>query len=63
MKSTKPNRRAINEFFSTIYGLTLFMVKSLYIIISDSTVEKEARTYKEEREQQKKKRKRDKKWE
>ena len=41
----------IKEFFSTIYGLTLFTIKSFYIIISED-MKKEARTYKEEREQQ-----------
>ena len=43
----------INEFFSTIYGLTLFTVKSLYILLRED-MKKEAQTYKEEREQQKK---------
>ena len=43
----------ISEFFSTLYGLTLFTFKSLYIIIGDS-MKKEAQTYKEEREEQKK---------
>ena len=52
MKSTKPNKRAISEFFSTIYGLALFTIKSLYIIISES-MKKESQTYKEEREEQK----------
>ena len=42
----------ISEFFSTIYGLSLFTIKSLYIIISDS-MKKESQTYKEEREEQK----------
>ena len=42
----------INEFFSTIYGLSLFTIKSIYIIVSDS-MKKESQTYKEEREQQK----------
>ena len=43
----------ISEFFSTLYGLTLFTIKSLYILISAS-MKKEAQTYKEEREEQKK---------
>ena len=52
-------KRTISEFFVTLYGLTLFTIKSLYILISDSTVKKEAQTYKEEREQQKKRKKND----
>ena len=52
MKSTKPNKRAINEFFSTIYGLALFTIKSLFILIRED-MKKESQTYKEEREQQK----------
>jgi heme exporter protein D len=47
----KPSDK-ISEFFSTIYGLSLFTIKSLYILISES-MKKEARTYKEEREEQK----------
>jgi len=42
----------ISEFFSTIYGLSLFTIKSLYILISDN-MKKESQTYKEEREEQK----------
>jgi len=49
----KTKRHKIKEFFSTIYSLTLFTIKSFYIIISED-MKKEARTYKEEREQQKK---------
>ena len=49
--NNKP-KRTLNEFFSTIYGLTLFTIKSLYILISDS-MKKESQTYKEEREEQK----------
>ena len=41
------------EFFTTLYALTLFTFKSLYILISDS-MKKESQTYKEEREEQKK---------
>jgi len=52
MNKTTTNK--IKEFFSTIYSLTLFTIKSFYIIISED-MKKEARTYKEEREQQKKK--------
>jgi len=50
--NNQPNNNKISEFFSTLYGLTLFTFKSLYIIISDS-MKKEAQTYKEEREEQK----------
>jgi len=53
MNKTKTTTNKIKEFFSTIYGLTLFTIKSFYIIISED-MKKEARTYKEEREQQKK---------
>ena len=45
-------KKTISEFFSTIYGLSLFTIKSLYIIISEN-MKKESRTYKEEREEQK----------
>ena len=53
MTQPKKHGRTLNEFFSTIYGLTLFTIKSLYILISDS-MKKESQTYKEEREEQKK---------
>ena len=49
--NNKPKRN-FYEIFSTIYGLTLFTIKSLYILISDS-MKKESQTYKEEREEQK----------
>ena len=52
MTQPKKHGRTLNEFFSTIYGLTLFTIKSLYILISDS-MKKESQTYKEEREEQK----------
>ena len=51
MRTNQPNK--ISEFFSTLYGLTLFTIKSLWILIGDS-MKKEAQTYKEEREEQKK---------
>ena len=50
--NNQPNDNKISEFFSTIYGLTLFTFKSLYILISDN-MKKESQTYKEEREEQK----------
>jgi hypothetical protein len=43
----------ISEFFSTIYGLSLFTIKSLYIIISEDMKKEASQTYKEEREEQK----------
>jgi len=43
----------IKEFFSTIYSLTLFTIKSFYIIISED-MKREARTYKEQRQKKKK---------
>ena len=57
MSNEVPNQpNKISEFFSTLYGLSLFTIKSLYILISDS-MKKEAQTYKEEREQQRKRQK------
>ena len=47
----------ISEFFSTLYGLSLFTIKSIYILIRED-MKKESQTYKEEREQQKKDRRR-----
>ena len=47
----------ISEFFSTICGLSLFTIKSIYILIRED-MKKESQTYKEEREQQKKDRRR-----
>ena len=47
----------ISEFFSTLYGLTLFTIKSIYILIRED-MKKESQTYKEEREQQRKRQKR-----
>ena len=43
----------IIEIFKTLWGLTLFTVKSLWVILKDD-MKKEAQTYKEEREEQKK---------
>jgi len=56
MKNQPKSKKTISEFFSTLYGLSLFTIKSLYILISDS-MKKEAQTYKEEREQQRKRQK------
>jgi len=47
----------ISEFFSTLYSLFLFTIKSIYILIRED-MKKESQTYKEEREQQKKDRRR-----
>ena len=48
--------KKITEFFSTVYGLTLFTIKSLWILLRED-MKKESQTYKEEREQQKRQRK------
>jgi hypothetical protein len=45
--------KKIIEFFNTLWGLTLFTIKSLWIILRDD-MKKESETYKEEREEQKK---------
>jgi|TARA_B100001079_G_scaffold168226_1_gene144350 hypothetical protein len=42
----------ISEFFKTFYGLFLFTVKSLWIILT-TNMKKEAQTYKQEQEEQK----------
>ena len=52
----KDMRTKITEFFSTAYGLTMFTIKSLYILIRED-MKKESQTYKKEREQQKKRKK------
>ena len=52
----KDMRAKIIEFFNTAYGLTMFTIKSLYILIRED-MKKESQTYKEEREQQKKRKK------
>ena len=43
----------IIEFFKTLWGLTLFTIKSLWVLLKED-MKKEAQTYKEEREEQKK---------
>ena len=43
----------ITDFFKTLWGLTLFAIKSLWVILRED-MKKEAQTYKEEREEQKK---------
>ena len=45
--------KRIAKISKTLYGLMMFTIKSLYILISDS-MKKESQTYKEEREEQKK---------
>ena len=52
----KDMRAKITEFFNTAYGLIMFTIKSLWILIRDD-MKKESQTYKEEREQQKKRKK------
>ena len=42
----------ISEFFKTFYGLFLFTVKSLWVILK-TDMDKNVQTYKEEREKQK----------
>ena len=42
----------ISEFFKTLYGLFLFTVKSLWVILK-TDMDKNVQTYKEEREKQK----------
>ena len=49
----KEKRMRISEFFKTFYGLFLFTVKSLWVILK-TDMDKNVQTYKEEREQQKK---------
>jgi len=46
--------KRIIEFFKTLWVLTLFTIKTLYILIRED-MKKESQTYKEEREEQKKK--------
>ena len=43
----------ITDFFKTLWGLTLFAIKSLWVLLKED-MKKEAQTYKEEREEQKK---------
>jgi hypothetical protein len=43
----------IIEFFNTLWGLTMFTIKSLWVLLKED-MKKEAQTYKEEREEQKK---------
>ena len=45
--------KKITDFFKTLWGLTLFTIKSLWMLLKDD-MKKEAQTYKEEREEQKK---------
>jgi len=42
----------MGEFFKTLYGLFMFGIKSLWVILKDD-MKKNAQTYKEEREEQK----------
>ena len=46
----------IADFFKTLWGLTLFTIKSLWVLLKED-MKKEAQTYKEEREEQKKQKK------
>ena len=49
----KKEKTTIREFFTTLWGLTLFTIKTLWLLVT-TDMKKEAQTYKEEREQQKK---------
>jgi len=42
----------ISEFFKTSYGLFMFTVKSLWVLLK-TDMDKNVQTYKEEREEQK----------
>ena len=46
----------ITDFFKTLWGLTLFAIKSLWVLLRED-MKNEAQTYKEEREEQKKQKK------
>ena len=52
-KHRRHKMKRIVKISKTLYGLMMFTIKSLYILISDS-MKKESQTYKEEREEQKK---------
>ena len=52
MKKMINSNNRTSEFFKTLYGLFLFTVKSLWIILWDD-MKKESQEQKEEREQQK----------
>ena len=43
----------ITDFFKALWGLTLFTIKTLWVLLKDD-MKKEAQTHKEEREKQKK---------
>ena len=47
----------IADFFKTLWALTMFTIKSLWVLLKED-MKKEAQTYKEEREEQKKQKKR-----
>jgi len=47
----------ISEFFKTLFALSLFASKTLWLILKND-IEKNVQTYKEEREEQKKVKKR-----
>ena len=49
----KKEKTTISEFFNTLWGLTLFTIKSLWVIMKED-MKKNAKTYKEEREVQEK---------
>ena len=49
----KKEKTTISEFFNTLWGLTLFTIKSLWVIMKED-MKNNAKTYKEEREEQEK---------
>ena len=49
----KKEKTTISEFFKSLWALSLFTIKTLWLLVT-TDMKKEAQTYKEEREQQKK---------
>ena len=59
MKNNNQIITRISEFFKTTWALSLFTIKTLWLLVT-TDMKKEAQTYKEEREQQKRAKKREK---
>ena len=55
----KKEKTTISEFFKSLWALSLFTIKTLWLLVT-TDMKKEAQTYKEEREQQKRAKKREK---
>ena len=51
----KKEKTTIREFFKTTWALSLFTIKTLWLLLT-TDMKKEAQTYREEREEQKKRR-------